>query len=127
VNCLEPGGTLAITDWFKKENLTAREYEDCIQPIEEGMLIELATMDDYARGLQANGMELIRRDTLNKECSKTWDLCLDILTNKAFWQLAAESGRDFLDFLRASRAARAGFASGNFVYGLMVAKKSEAN
>jgi tocopherol O-methyltransferase len=124
VNCLEPGGTLAITDWFKKENLTAREYEKYIQPIDQGMLIELATMEDYACELQSSGLETIHRETLNKECAKTWDLCLDILGKKALWQLMAESAAELLDFLRASRAARAGFASGNFVYGLMVAKKA---
>ncbi|HEY1422147.1 MAG TPA: class I SAM-dependent methyltransferase [Candidatus Acidoferrum sp.] len=124
VNCLEPGGTLAITDWFKKENLTAREYEEYIQPIDKGALIELATMEDYAGEMQASGLQPIHQETLNKECAKTWDLCLDILTKKAFWQLMAEGATEFLDFWRASRAARTGIDSGNFVYGLMVAKKT---
>lgn len=123
VNCLEPGGTLAITDWFKKENLTAKEYEQYIEPIDKGMLIELAAMEDYVGELQTVGMQTIHQETLNKECAKTWDLCLDILTKKALWQLMTESATEVLEFWRASRAARAGFESGNFVYGLMVAKK----
>jgi tocopherol O-methyltransferase len=122
--CLEPGGTLAITDWFKMEELTGDEYQESIQPIEKGMLVELLTMDDYAEWMRANGMRVIHRETLNKQCCKTWDLGLDIVKNKALWQLAAENGREFLDFLRAFRAMRAGFASGNFVYGLMVAERT---
>ena len=37
--------------------------------------------------------------------------------------VAATNGAMFVDFLRAFRAMRAGFASGDFVYGLVVAQK----
>src|ERR1700730_9077462 len=38
---LKPGGTLAIIDWFKKENLREAEHKKFIQPIEKGMLVQL--------------------------------------------------------------------------------------
>jgi len=44
---LKPNGTLAIIDWFKKDNLTRSEYQEIIQPIERGMLVVLRTMRDY--------------------------------------------------------------------------------
>jgi len=121
--CLQSGGTLAITDWFKKEGLTEREYGKFIQPIEKGMLVELDTMEDYAALLRSNGMQIVQEEILNKNCSKSWDLGLDILKNKALWQIATEYGSEVVNFLRAFRAMRAGFASGNFVYGLVIAKK----
>ncbi len=121
--CLKPDGTLAITDWFKKEHLKQREYEKFIQPIESGMLVELDTLEDYTAFLGSNGFQIMRKEILNKNCSKTWDLCLDMLKNKALWRAAAEKGPEFVDFLRAFRAMRAGFASGNFVYGLLIAKR----
>ena len=121
--CLESGGTLAITDWFKREHLTEREYEKFIRPIEKGMLVELDTMQDYAGLVGSNGLQVMHNEILNENCSKTWDFCLDILKNKALWQIAAENGSEFLDFLRAFRSMRAGFASGNFIYGLIVAKR----
>ena len=121
--CLKSGGTLAITDWFKKERLTQREYEKFIQPIEKGMLVELDTLEDYTALLKSNGFQVMRQEILNKNCSKTWDLCLDMLKNKALWQVAAENGSEFVDFLRGFRSMRAGFASGNFVYGLLIAKR----
>jgi len=121
--CLESGGTLAITDWFKKEGLAESEYEKFIQPIEKGMLVELDTMEDYAGLLRPNGFQVVHSEILNKNCSKSWDLGLDILKNKALWQIAAEYGAEFLDFLRAFRSMRAGYASGNFIYGLIVAKR----
>lgn len=37
---LKPGGCFAITDWFKKENLTPAETRKFIDPIEKGMLVE---------------------------------------------------------------------------------------
>src|SRR5258708_34341442 len=70
--CLEPGGTLAITDWFRKEHLTKAEDEKFILPIEKGMLVELDTMEDYAALLRSNGMQILQEEILNKNCSKSW-------------------------------------------------------
>jgi tocopherol O-methyltransferase len=119
---LKPGGVFAIIDWFKKENLTAAETNKSIAPIEKGMVVDLQTMDDYERFLTSNGLQILHREILNKNCAKTWDLGLDIISNKAFWALAAKYGAAFVSFLRAFQAMRAGFASGNFVYGLFVAR-----
>jgi hypothetical protein len=40
--------------------------------------------------------------------------------------LAVQNGAAFVRFLRAFKDMRAGFASGNFIYGLIVARKREA-
>jgi tocopherol O-methyltransferase len=121
--CLKPQGKLAILDWFKKEQLSEREYGKFIQPIEKSMLCELDTMEDYAALLRSNGFQVVRSEVLNKNCAKTWDLCLELLKDKALWRVAAENGSLFVNFLRGFTAMRAGFASGNFVYGLMIAKR----
>jgi tocopherol O-methyltransferase len=122
--CLKPDGTLVLTDWFKKEGLTPRETKKFVQPIEKGMLVELSTMEDYATVLKSNGLQVTHSQNLNKNCAKTWDLSLDILKSKALWKLAAENGSEFVDFLHACRAARAGIASGRFIYGMIIAKKA---
>ncbi|HYY72880.1 MAG TPA: class I SAM-dependent methyltransferase [Candidatus Bathyarchaeia archaeon] len=119
---LRPGGTLAITDWFKKKGLTAREHEKFLGDLEHGMMVELQTMEDYAGHIAATGLEVTRSEVLNKNCAKTWDFCLDIIKDKALWAAAVQNGSDFVRFLRAFKDMRAGFASGNFVYGLMLAK-----
>ena len=119
---LKPGGAFAIIDWFKKQNLTRAETKKFIHPIEKGMLCELQIMDDYGHYLTSNGLQIMHREVLNRNCAKTWDLCLDIIKNRAFWVLAAKYGSDFVSYLKAFRAMRAGFASGNFVYGLFVAR-----
>ncbi len=116
-------GTLAILDWFKKENLNPSDSRKFIQPIEKGMLVELQTMGDYKTWMHSNRLQITASEVLNKNCAKTWDLCLDIIKQKSFWELAAKNGSEFVDYLKAFRAMRAGFASGNFVYGLMVAQK----
>jgi tocopherol O-methyltransferase len=118
---LKPGGCFAITDWFKKANLTREERCKYIEPIEKGMLVELQVMDDYERFLTSNGLQILYREVLNKNCAKTWDLCLDIIKDKHFWALAAKHGSRFVSYLKAFEAMRAGFASGTFVYGLLVA------
>ena len=118
---LKPDGSLAITDWFRKENLTREETRKFIDPIEKGMFVELQVMDDYEQFLISNGLQILRREVLNRNCAKTWDLCLDIIKNQSFWALAAKYGTHFVSYLKAFEAMRAGFASGNFVYGLFVA------
>jgi tocopherol O-methyltransferase len=121
---LKPGGTFAITDWFKKENLTPDETRKSIEPIEKGMFVELQSMNEYEKLLASNGLQIMHREVLNKNCAKTWDLSLDIIKDKSFWLLAAKFGAHFVTYLKAFEAIRAGFASGNFVYGLFVASNS---
>jgi tocopherol O-methyltransferase len=118
---LKPGGTLAITDWFKKENLTLAETQKFIAPIEKGMFVELQAMDDYEEYFRSNGLRISHREILNKNCAKTWDLSLEIIQDKNLWALATKQGAHFVRYLRTFQAMRAGFASGNFVYGLFVA------
>ncbi len=120
---LKPNGTVAVIDWFKKPNLNPAEYKQQIIPIEKGMLVELGTMQEYEAWMRSSGLKIRKSEILNKNCSKTWDLGLDIIRNKSLWKLAAENGAMFVRFLKAFRAMRAGFASGNFVYGLVVAQK----
>lgn len=121
---LKPGGALALTDWFRKAGLGRSEYEKFLRPIERGMLVSLDTMEEYAAMLEASGLRVKRREILNEHCAKTWELCLEIIRKREFWTLAAKKGPEFVQFLQAFRAMRAGFASGNFVYGLLVATKS---
>jgi len=118
---LRPGGTFAITDWFKKENLSPAETRKLIEPIEKGMFVELQVMDDYERYFHSNGLQILHREILNKNCAKTWDLSLEIIKDKNLWALAAKHGTQFITYLKAFQAVRSGFASGNFVYGLFVA------
>jgi len=118
---LKSGGCFAITDWFKKENLTRADTRRFIDPIERGMFVELQTMDDYEQLFISNGLQIVRREVLNENCAKTWDLCLDIIKDKNLWTLAAKYGAHFVSYLKGFQAMRAGFASGNFVYGLFVA------
>jgi tocopherol O-methyltransferase len=120
---LKPNGTVAVIDWFKKPDLNSAEYNREIVPIEKGMLVELGTMQEYEAWMKSNQLKIIRSEVLNKHCAKSWDLGLDIIKNSSLWKLAATNGGMFIDFLRAFRAIRAGFASGNFVYGLVVAQK----
>jgi tocopherol O-methyltransferase len=122
VKLLKPGGTFAITDWFKKDGLTATQTRKFIDPIERGMFVELQTMHEYASYFTSNGLQVTHRENLNKNCAKTWDISSDIIRHKSFWDLAMRHGPEFIDYLKAFQAMRAGFATGNFVYGLFVAK-----
>jgi cyclopropane fatty-acyl-phospholipid synthase-like methyltransferase len=120
---LKPGGIFALTDWFKKPGLSPAQEQKFIEPIERGMFIELETMDDYESHLVASGLEIVHRQDLTRQCAKSWDLGLDMLRDKTLWILAAKMGTDFVANLRSFKAMRAGYSSGNFVYGLFTARK----
>jgi tocopherol O-methyltransferase len=119
---LKPGGCFALTDWFQKENLSLADKRRFIKPIEKGMMVELRGMNDYSDFLVDSGLQVIHRQDLTLNCAKSWDLGLDIIKDKTFWSLATKLGTEFVTYLRAFRAMRAAFASGDFVYGLFVAK-----
>jgi cyclopropane fatty-acyl-phospholipid synthase-like methyltransferase len=123
---LKPGGTFALIDWFKKENLTPKQEKKYIAPIDQGMFVELKVMADYESYLTANGLQITHREVMNRNCSKTWDISLEIIRHKSFWDLALQHGPQFIKYLKAFQAMRAGFTTGNFVYGLLVGKMPEA-
>jgi tocopherol O-methyltransferase len=123
VRFLKPGGTFALTDWFKRAGLSPAQTQKFIRPIEEGMFIELESMDNYESYLIESGLEILHKEDLSEHCARSWDLGLDIIRDKSFWSLAAKQGRHFVTYLRAFRAIQAGYRSGNFVYGLFVARK----
>jgi len=121
---LKSGGTFAIIDWFKKPDLTTSETRKYIAPIENGMLAKLQTMDEYESFLASNDLKISHREVMNKNCARTWDLCIDILRDKELWKIAMKHGPAFVSHLRAFQAMRRGFASGAFVYGLLVASST---
>ena len=88
------------------------------------MFVRLEEIGHYEEFLGSNGMEILRREELTRHCAQTWDLCLEIIGGPTFWASAAKQGNDFLRYLKAFRATRAGFSSGAFVYGLLVARNS---
>lgn len=122
---LKPGGTLALIDWFKKEDLTPAQYKKYIIPIEHGMFVELHVMEEYIKFLELQGLKVCKIEDISPYTAKTWDICLDIIKNKALWKLAMKTGKDFVHFLRAFQAMRAGYKTKNFVYGMIIAEKSK--
>lgn len=121
---LQPGGILAVTDWFRKDKLTAAETKKFIQPIDKSMMVELRTMGEYEQCMRASDLRVTAKEILNTRVAKTWDISADIIKRREFWQLAATKGSEFVRFLRGFAAMRAAFASGNFLYGLLAAKKN---
>ena len=103
-------GNVRLIDWFKKENLTPKEIKKYITPIDQGMFVELKVMADYESYLAANGFEITHREIMNKNCSKTWDISVEIIKHKSFWDLALQHGPEYIKNLKSFQAMRAGFA-----------------
>src|SRR5262249_36934738 len=54
----QPGGVIAITDWFKPSSAPARKREKLFGRIADGMLVERLTMPDYQSCRAAASMKL---------------------------------------------------------------------
>ena len=120
---LKPGGCFALTDWFRKEDISPADKKKFIEPIEKGMMVELREMNDYSDFLVSSGLQVVHRQDLTLNCAKSWDIGMDLIKGKSFWSIAAKLGSEFVTYMKAFHAMRAGFASGNFVVGLFVAKE----
>jgi len=110
---LKPGGSFAITAFSKKRISTREATRNLSIPSKRACSWNYKTMDDYEQYFMSNGLQIMHRERLNKNCAKTWDLCLDIIKNRKFWGLAITYGPDFVSYLKGFEAMRAGYASGN--------------
>jgi tocopherol O-methyltransferase len=120
---LNKNGVMVIADWFKKEGLNKNEIEEYIEPIEKGMLVTLSTSKDYIKELESNKLVLSYHEDISEQVKKTWDLCLDIIKKKEFWQLAISHGREIVAFLKSFSSMKKGFDSKTFTYEVIIVKK----
>lgn len=127
---LAPGGTLVLADWFKAENLTEKQFQDDIVPIEDGMLLPpLETEPGYVKLAEAAGFQS-KKDSegrdfmdISKNVARTWDITSDLIASPSLWAFAFSQGRDVILFLKAFAAMRRGFANGTFLYAVMAFEK----
>ncbi len=120
---LKGGGVIGIAAWLKADDLSPADAA-LIASIEEAMLVTLPTRSEYERLLSHTGFELVTYRDISTEVAKTWDLCLEIVTNPALWSLAVAKGRDTLVFVKSFRAMQKGFAGGVFRYAVLIAERS---
>ena len=121
---LKPGATLALIDWFKRDGLSSTEYRDYIVPIERGTVRRAGhdgqlQGDDWRSRIGDRSFERPQR-ALCEDLGRLGTL----LQNRGIWELAGKLGLGFVRFLRAFSAMKKGFASGSFVFGLIVAHKN---
>ncbi|KAL9630373.1 MAG: hypothetical protein Q9204_004749 [Flavoplaca sp. TL-2023a] len=71
---LKPRGKLVIADWFKAEDLTEKQVEDDIKPIEDGMLLPpLCTQSQYVKfGKEAGFGVFSDPFDISQQVLKTW-------------------------------------------------------
>ncbi|KAJ9102565.1 hypothetical protein QFC21_002966 [Naganishia friedmannii] len=127
---LRSGGKLVLADWFKGEDLTERQFQNDIVPIEDGMLLPpLETEAGYVKLAQAAGFQP-RKDAegrdfmdISKNVARTWDISSDLIASPSLWAFAFSQGRDIVSFLKAFNAMRRGFANSTFLYAVMAFEK----
>ncbi|MGI8836281.1 MAG: SAM-dependent methyltransferase [Pyrinomonadaceae bacterium] len=120
---LVQGGIICEAAWLKNEDLGRGDEKKYIRPIEEGMLVDLPNLAEYKNHLDNNGLSLRHYEDISTKVAHTWDVCLDIASDRALWRLAYEHSKEFVGFLRSFKAMRNGFKSGAFRYALMISEK----
>ena len=121
---LVPGGTIAMIDWFRKPGVTDDRDLECLREIEQGMFVELETLPAYLNHIRKAGNTVTHTDNLSDSVARTWDICSDIIGDKALWSVAEGYGDDFVDFLKSFAAMQNGYASRVFEYHLIIARKN---
>ena len=120
---LVKGGIICEAAWLKAEDLGRKDEEIFIRPIEEGMLVNLPSLAEYKSHFVSNNLTLRYYEDISSNVAHTWDVCLDILRDRALWRLASKHSKEFVDFLKSFKAMRDGFESGAFRYALMISEK----
>lgn len=112
---------LIIADWFKAPNLTPEKHQSDIVPIEAGMLLPpLCTRSDYVQFASDAGLATLDEALeIGERVSATWDISIGLVADPKLWALAITQGRDFVAFLRAFQAMRAGFRNKTFEYAVL--------
>jgi tocopherol O-methyltransferase len=117
-------GKLVIADWFKSGTATAAQARVFLEPIERAMLVpKLEVPSSYASSIRDAGLRVLSFDDLSEKVRKTWDLAIELIRAPLLWKLAARRGEDFLAFLQAFAAMRAGYQSKALSYGVLIAQK----
>lgn len=116
-------GIFCEAAWLKDEDLNRTDERKYIQPIEEGMLVDLPTLSEYKAHFDANNLRLRYYEDVSSRVAPTWDACLRIAKDRTLWRLAYEHSKEFVSFLKSFRAMRNGYRSGAFRYALLVAEK----
>lgn len=112
---------LIIADWFKAADLSPEQHKSDIEPIETGMLLPpLCTSDDYVQLAKDAGLQPMAEPMeIGPHVSATWDISVGLVADPKLWALALTQGRDFVAFLRAFQAMRAGYRNKTFEYAVM--------
>ena len=122
---LKPDGRIALIDWFEAPNLSAKRKRKYIEPINKGMLVPaMTTMADYCEFAVTRGFNLLYVEDISTQVAKSWDIGLKIIAKPDLWKTAAKEGKIFLDYLKAVRSMKRGFASKTFQYGIIIAEKA---
>ncbi|KAK6334398.1 hypothetical protein TWF730_003612 [Orbilia blumenaviensis] len=123
---LKSGGKLVVADWFKAEDLTDKQMEDDIKPIEAGMLLPpLCTMSEYVEHAKTAGFKVYSEPLdISENVKKTWDISLSLIQNPSLWMLAIAAGREIISFLRAFQAMRRGYGNKTFKYAVIAFDKA---
>lgn len=120
---LVKGGIICEAAWLKDQDLNRGDEKKYIQPIEEGMLVDLPNLAEYKEHFDRNNLKLRYYEDISSKVAHTWDVCLDIAKDRVLWRLAYEHSKEFVGFLKSFKAMRNGFKSGAFRYALMISEK----
>jgi hypothetical protein len=83
----------------------------------------LDAVSDYIKYATDGGFRLVWLEDVSKETARTWDICLDVITNPGLWKLAYTMGTEFVSFLKTFKNMGDGVATGAFRYALLVSEK----
>ena len=117
-SALRPGGRLLLAAW------TGSMQHEIIRNIADVFLCpELLTAEEYAKQVEAAGMQIISSEQLASEVSPTWDICSRHV--HAAGPLLSFLPQEFREFAEGIELMREGYSSGQLAYSVIVAEKRD--
>jgi tocopherol O-methyltransferase len=127
-SALKPGGVLAVCAWLRGDGPMRTEQQQLVAKIAEAMFsASLDTLNDYTTWIREAGLQVETAEDITKKIAPTWDYCsrmADRLPMRFLLPFADASTRRFV---RSFPLMKQAYAEGTMAFGLLVAKKGEAN
>ncbi len=122
---LRPGGRMAVCVWFQGQNGSAEGHREQVEEVCRRFVCpSLATREDYANWMVANGLKITHNLDWTDRVTRTWEICKQRVERTGVRHLAKLLDRDQVDFIDGFDALLNAYRTGAMQYGAIVAEKN---
>lgn len=121
---LKPGGRMAFAVWFEGRDSNVPEHRVmCEEVCRRFVCPSLATRDEYAGWMRAQGLAVIHSADWTPRVTRTWEICKRRVAKTGVRHLAKWIDREQVEFIDGFDTLLRAYQCGAMEYGVIVARK----